>query len=303
MSLASWGLLFTLSVIWGGSFLFAKVAVTEIPPVTLAFLRVAIACAALHLVLRVTGQRFPRDVKTLAAFTVMGLLNNAIPFSLLFWGQAQIAAGLASILNATTPIFTFVIAALWLGQETPAWHRVAGVAVGFSGVALMLSASLAGMSSAPILAQVACLGAAFSYGLAAAFAKTFKKTPPMVSAAGQLTGSTAILFIPALFFAGSWSPAATGALVWMNVLALGLGATALAYLMYFRLLATAGATNASLVTLLIPASAILLGFFFLGERLEPAQLGGLGILLLGLVLLDGRILARLRTPRVDRRTG
>ena len=290
MCLKNWLTLLLLGAIWGGSFLFAKVAVSEIPPLTLVFLRVFLAALALQCVLRVTGTRFPVQPRLLVAFLVMGLLNNAIPFSLIFWGQTAIAAGLASILNATTPIFTFLVAAVVLRQEPVRLHRIAGVLTGFGGVILMLYQSLEEPGHDPLWAQAACLGAAVSYALAAAFARRFRNLPPLVSATGQLSGSTLIMLPVAFLSSAAWSPLATSGLVWLNVLALGLMATAFAYLLYFRLLAEAGATNASLVTLLVPASAILFGNLLLGETLKSYQFAGFGLLLAGLLLLDGRIL-------------
>lgn len=294
MSLRNWILLLLLGAIWGGSFLFAKVAVAEIPPLVLVFCRVAIACVTLHVVLRFTSHRFPVQPSLLAAFLIMGLLNNAIPFSLLFWGQTELSAGLASILNATTPIFTFIVAALLMRQEPVRAHRIAGVLIGFAGVLVMVSPSVTGLGDDPLWAQLACLGGAFSYALAATFARRFRSIPPLVSATGQLSGSTLIMLPVALLTAGNWSPFQTSAIVWLNVLALGIGATALAYLIYFRLLADAGATNASLVTFIVPASAILFGFLALGERLNAYQFAGLGLLLTGLLVLDGRILPKKR---------
>lgn len=293
MTLANWFLLLLLGTIWGGSFLFAKVAVAEIPPLVLVFLRVLIAGLALHVVLRLRGISFPLSPTLLASFLVMGLLNNAVPFSLLFWGQTEISAGLASILNATTPIFTFVIAAVLLQQETVQFHRAAGVVLGIAGVAIMLLPNLTGAGHDPLWAQLACLGAALSYGLAAAYAKRFKDLPPVISATGQLTGSSLIMLPIAVLSSGSWTMTTVSFEVWANVLALGLVATAAAYLIYFRLLADAGATNASLVTLIVPATAILFGVIILGESLTGLQIGGLGLLLLGLLVLDGRILRRL----------
>lgn len=292
MTFRNWILLMVLGAIWGGSFLFAKIAVAEIPPLVLVFLRVAIACCTLHLILSLTGHRFPLEPKLLGSFVLMGLLNNAIPFSLLFWGQTEISAALASILNATTPIFTFLVAALFLKQEPVRLHRIAGVLVGFSGVLVMLSPSVTGLSSDPLWAQLTCLGAAVSYALAASYARTFKHLAPIVSATGQLTGSTLIMLPMAILSADGWSVVETSAFVWGNVLALGIGATALAYLIYFRLLADAGATNASLVTFVIPASAILFGILILNERLTVYHFAGLGLLLAGLFVLDGRILPK-----------
>ncbi|WP_417667624.1 DMT family transporter [Roseibium sp.] len=289
MSLRNWILLLLLGSIWGGSFIFAKVAVAEIPALILVFLRVFSAALALHVVLRIRKLSFPTQPSLLAAFLIMGLLNNAVPFSLLFWGQTEISAALASILNATTPIFTFLIAAIMMRQETINLHRIAGVLTGFAGVVCMLLPSMSGTQDSPLWAQFACLGAALSYGLAAAYARRFKDTPPLVSATGQLTGSSLIMLPLAVMSASSWSPAQTSSLAWVCVIALGLLATAAAYLIYFRLLASAGATNASLVTLIVPATAILFGVTLLGEGLSQAQMFGLTLLALGLIILDGRV--------------
>lgn len=289
MSLINWFMLALLGAIWGGSFLFAKVAVAEIPPLMLVLLRVGIAAATLHFILRLRGERFQDHLSLTGAFLVMGFLNNVVPFSLLFVGQTELSAGLASILNGTTPIFTFVIAAVFLRQEPVKLHRAAGVAIGFLGVAVMLLPTLTGGGDDPLWAQLACLGAAVSYACAAAFAKRFRDTPPMISATGQLTASTLIMLPIVLLGAAAWSPGDTSLIAWANVAALGVLATAGAYLLYFRLLASAGATNASLVTLIVPASAILFGYLLLGERLSGTQLFGFAMLIAGLIVLDGRI--------------
>lgn len=292
MPLRNWIMLAVLGAIWGGSFLFAKVAVAEIPPLVLVFFRVSIACAVLLAVLWYQGL-FGRLEKRLALpFLVMGFLNNAVPFSLLFFGQTAIGAGLASILNATTPVFTVIVSSLLARQETLRAHRVAGVVLGVAGVAVMLSGSLSGLASDPVWAQLCCLGAAVSYACAATFARRFRDVPAQVAATGQLMGSSLIMLPVALYAGANWSPLAPGLTVWANVVALGILATALAYLIYFRLLSEAGATNASLVTLIVPASALFFGWLILGENLGQLQLGGFAILLAGLVVLDGRILQR-----------
>jgi drug/metabolite transporter (DMT)-like permease len=292
MPLRNWIMLAVLGAIWGGSFLFAKVAVAEIPPFVLVFFRVAIACAVLLLVLWRRGMLARLEPKLALPFLVMGLLNNAVPFSLLFLGQTVIGAGLASILNATTPVFTVIVASILVKQEALRPNRVAGVVLGVAGVAVMLSSSLSGFAEDPVWAQLCCLGAAISYACAATFARRFKELPPQVAATGQLIGSSALMLPVALLSAGSWSLADPGPTAWLNVLALGVLATALAYLIYFQLLAEAGATNASLVTLLVPASALFFGWLILGENLSGLQLGGFAILLVGLIVLDGRLLRR-----------
>ncbi|MCX2725409.1 DMT family transporter [Roseibium salinum] len=294
MPLRNWIMLIVLGAIWGGSFLFAKVAVAEIPPFVLVFFRVSIACAFLLVVLwhqRLLGSL---QLRLALPFLAMGLLNNAVPFSLLFLGQTVIGAGLASILNATTPVFTVLVASVLVKQEVLQAHRTAGVVLGVAGVAIMLSSSLAGLANDPLWAQLSCLGAAMSYACAATFAKRFRSLPPQVAATGQLLGSTLIMAPVAFFTATGWSVADPSPTTWANVAALAVLATALAYLIYFRLLSEAGATNASLVTLLVPASALFFGWLILGENLGALQLGGFSVLLIGLVVLDGRIFKRLR---------
>ncbi|WP_422378230.1 DMT family transporter [Roseibium sp.] len=288
MSLRNWILLVVLGAIWGGAFLFAKVAVAEIPPFVLVFLRVFIACTTLMIVLWHQGLLDRLEWRLTGPFLLMGLLNNAVPFSLLFLGQTVIGAGLASILNATTPIFTVVVAGLLVRQESLGMHKIAGVILGVAGVAVMLSSSLSGLATDPLWAQLCCLGAAISYACAATFAKRFRSLPTQVAATGQLLGSSLIMLPVALFTASDWSPFDTSLVAWSNVIALGILATALAYLIYFQLLSDAGATNASLVTLLVPASALFFGWLILGENLSPLQLAGFGVLLAGLVVLDGR---------------
>ncbi len=290
MTLVNWGLLVLLGAIWGGAFLMAKVAVAFIPPLVLVFLRVVSAGSALHIILRLRRLSFPVTPYAMAGFFVMGLLNNAIPFSLLFWGQTEISAGLASILNATTPIFAFLFAAVLLRQEELGFHRIAGVLLGCAGVAVMLAPSLSGFGEDPLWALLACLGAALSYGSAAAFARRFKGMPPIIAATGQLTGSSIIMLPLAAFGMSGWTPSNVPLTVWLVVAALGLIATAGAYLIYFRLLSEAGATNASLVTLVVPASAVIFGSTLLGETLTAYQVLGLCLLFTGLVVLDGRAL-------------
>lgn len=314
MSPRHWLLLLALSLIWGATFPIAKYSVATLPPLVLTFFRVFLAALTLHMVLRLRGIAFPLERRLLGAFLLMGLLNNAIPFSLIFWGQTVLPASLASILNATTPIFTVLVASLVFGQERLAGHRVAGIVIGFLGVAILLAAGLEvgvleGVAEAPPWAQLLCLGGALSYAFAASFAKRFRGMPVLVSAAGQLTGSSIIMAPLALAQAvgviggGSIRFEVAGPGVWLAVAALGVVCTALAYLIYFRLLVEAGATNASLVTLLVPVSACLIGVVALGETLGLPQLAGMGLLLLGLVVLDGRVLRGARAGQAGAGAG
>ncbi|WP_010629861.1 DMT family transporter [Halomonas sp. KM-1] len=290
MGLTQWVLLLTLSVLWGGSFFFVGVAVAELGPLTIVALRVGLAALALHALILLLGQRMPRDPRLWMAFFGMGLLNNMIPFSLIAWGQGHIASGLASILNATTPFFTIVVAHFLTRDEPLTPARLAGVAIGFAGVVYMLGADVHEGATRHSWAQLAVLAGALSYAFAGVFGRRFGALAcsPLVAACGQVTASALVLLPLALLVERFWQQPWPGLDTWAAVLGLALFSTTLAYLIYFRLLASAGATNLLLVTFLIPASAILLGIFVLGERLEWRHLAGMGLIGLGLAVIDGR---------------
>ncbi len=288
MNTREWAILGLLSVIWGGSFFFNGIAVKGLPPLVIVWLRVALAALALHLVLRALGQRLPRDRRIWGAFLVMGLFNNMVPFSLLVWGQTHIAGGLASILNATTPLFTVVVAHVWTSDDRMTGGRVAGILAGVAGVAAMIGPTALGGLGSDLLAELACLGAALSYGISGNFGRRFGRmgVSPLHTAAGQVTASATLLLPIVLLVDRPWALAMPGIGVWIAVAGLALLSTAFAYLLFFRLLATAGASNLSLVTFLVPVSAILLGTLFLGEHLEPRHFAGMA--LIGLAAIDGR---------------
>ena len=296
MTLLEWLLLLTLSVLWGGSFFFGKVALAELPPLTLVLGRVALAAVALNLVVVATGHWMPRDLRLWGAFLIMGALNNFIPFSLIFWGQTEITSSLASILNATTPLWTVVLAHVLTGDERLNSNKLTGVFFGLLGVVVMIGPAALGGLGLNILAQLAVLGAALSYAFAGIFGRRFRRLGvlPLVTASGQLTGSTLMMFPIALVVDKPWTLPALSSTTWGAVTGLALLCTALAYVIYFRLLASAGATNLLLVTFLIPVSALMLGTTILGERLEPRQLAGMVIIGLGLAAINGRLWKRVR---------
>lgn len=299
MGVAEWGLLITLSVLWGGSFFFVGVAVDALPPFTIVALRVGLAAIALNGLVLAKGLSMPASRQLLTAFVAMACLNNMIPFSLIVWGQTHIASGLASILNATTPFFTVIAAHFLTSDEKASGGRLAGVVLGFAGVVLMLGyEALAGLGTSAV-AQLAVLGAAVSYALAGIFGRRFRSlgVPPLIAATGQTTASAVVLVPLALALERPWMLPVPGAPVWGAVVGLALLSTALAYLIYFRVLATAGATNILLVTFLIPVSAILLGTTILGEQLEMKHFAGMGLIGLGLAAIDGRPLGVLRRMR------
>jgi drug/metabolite transporter (DMT)-like permease len=293
MGAADWLLLIALSIVWGGSFFFAKVAVAEVPPLTIVLVRVGLAAIALLVVLRAIGQAMPRDPRVWAAFFGMGLLNNLIPFSLIFWGQTQIGSGLAAILNSTTPLFTVLVAHVLTAEEKLTPKRLVGVVLGIAGVAVMIGPQVLGGLGGAVLAQLAVLGAALSYGFASIFGRRFRALPPMVTATGQVS-ATSVMMLPIVCLVDRpWTLPVPG---WSTVLALvglALLSTAFAYVLYFKLLARVGATNAALVTLLIPPSALMLGSAVLGEALTGRAWAGMALIALGLVALDGRLFVML----------
>src|SRR6266699_3099469 len=304
ISTADWFLLVVLSLLWGGSFFFAKVGLEDLPPLTLALGRVAIAAVILAVLTRVRGERLAPIARAWPTFAVLGLLNCVIPFSLIFWGQTHIPSGLASIFNATTPIFTVVIAHLATRDEKLNAAKLAGIAAGFVGVAVMLGPDVLleiGISEIGISVwgQLACLAAALSYALAGVYGRRLSHHPAALVAAGQLSAATVVLTPLAALIDQPWtlpkpSPAALSALLALAVLS-----TALAYVIYFRILVRAGATNLLLVTFLIPISAILLGTVALGERLAPHHFAGMGLIALGLAAVDGRLVHMVAHDRSD----
>jgi len=304
MTALEWGMLLALSLLWGGSFFFNGVALRELPPITIVALRVGLAAAVLHVVVLGMGQRMPGGRRVWIAFFIMGLLNNAIPITLIGWGQTQIASGLASILNATTPLFGVVVAHALTRDERMTGNRLAGVIVGFLGVVVMIGpAALEGFGVA-VVAQVAVLVAALSYAFAGVYARRFRAlgVTPIATATGQVTASTAMMAPLALMVERPWALAMPSAGVVAAVLALAVLSTVVGYILYFRILASAGATNSLLVTFLIPASAILLGSLFLGERLAPRHFAGLSLIGLGLAAIDGRLLTLARRRLKPRET-
>ena len=292
MSQYEWLLLILLSIVWGGSFFFVGVAVEALPPFTIVALRVSFATLALLAIMHFTGLRMPTSPKIWVAFIFMGILNNVIPFSLIVWGQMQIASGLASILNATTPLFTIVTAHFLTKDEKMTSNKIIGVIIGFSGVVIMLGHELLGGLGDSIFAQLAVLAAAISYSFAGIFGRRFAQSgiKPVVTATGQVTASSLLLIPLALFYDKPFTLPMPGFEIWLAILGLALISTALAYILYFRILSTAGATNLLLVTLLIPVSAILLGTAVLGEQLEAKHLLGMGFISIGLLSIDGRAL-------------
>ena len=292
MDLATWGLLLLLALIWGGSFLFGRIAVQEIPPLAVVFFRVALAAIAIWAWL-LFARGLPKITPWFATAIVgMAVFNNIIPFSLIFYGQQEIGSGLASVVNAMTPIWTVLIANALTSDERLSRRKLAGVLAGFAGVAALMGGdALAGLK-ASALAQAAVLLATVSYGYASVYGKRFKGIDPILVAAGQLAASTVLM---GLYMLASGTltglPIPSQTVVW-SMIGLALPCTAFAYVLFFTILSRAGATNVSLVTFLVPVSGVLLGIVFLGESLLSWHIGGMALIGLGLLILDGRILGK-----------
>jgi len=287
-----WMLLVLLSVVWGGSFFFNGITLREFPTLTIVTARVGLAALALLLLMRMLGQGIQLNRQILKAFFGMSFLNNVVPFSLIVWGQQHIASGVASILNATTPLFTMLVAHWFTTDEKINPRRLLGVLTGMGGVGLMMGLDSMESSGFHLLGQSAILLAAFSYGLAGVYGKRFAQLeiPPLATATGQLCASSMILIPLTLWIDQPWTMTIPSIEGMGSLLGIALLSTALAYVIYFRLLKTAGATNLLLITLLIPVSAIILGVFLLDESLEPQHLSGMGVISLGLLIMDGRLL-------------
>ena len=290
MKPAEWGMLILLSIFWGGSFFFVEIALRDFQPFTLVFLRVTLAALILICVVYIRGQRMPASLRLWGAFLVMGALNNALPFSLIVWGQTRIDSGVASILNATTPIFTVLLAHMFTSDERLTVRKFFGVLIGFLGVYIMLKPELKDGFSWRGLGQLAVLGAACLYGFAGIFGKRFKETSPVVNSAGMLICSSLMMLPLAILIDSPWSFSPSLESV-AAIFCVAIISTVLAYLLYFRILAAAGATNVLLVTFLIPISALLLGVGVLGEVIKVLEYVGMGCIFLGLIVIDGRVLA------------
>lgn len=288
-----WSLLALLSILWGGSFFFNGAALRELPPLTLVFLRVALGAIILLPLLRVQGISFPKGMAGWRAFVAIGLLNNVIPFSLIVIGQTFIPSGLASILNATTPLFTVLVMAA-AGEEALQARRVAGVALGLVGVIILRGWGIETRTEQG-LGILLCLGGALSYGFAALAARRLlKDSPPLGTATFQLMVSTVMMAIVAAAMEQPWRLPVPGPATWLAVLGLATLSTALAYIVFFQIIRRSGATNVMLVTLLIPVTAIFLGWLLLAEPISTHEITGAIVIGSALIVIDGRAVSMLQ---------
>src|SRR5690348_15377664 len=301
MNRGDWLLLLTLAAIWGGAFFFIDVAVQHVPPLTYVWLRVTIAAAAMWTYVKVRGGKLGLPRQVWGAIVVLAILNNALPFALFGWSQTHIASGLASILNATTPIWGVVVAHFFTRDERMTPRRISGVALGFGGVATMIGPALLSDIGTSALAELACVTASLSYALAAVWARRFRRigVAPIAVTTGQLTAGALIMLPVSMIVDQPWTDPLPPLSAWAAITALALFCTAFGYVLYFRLIDRAGATNALLVTLLVPPVAILLGALFLSETLAPQDFIGLGLIALGLAAIDGRLVSYLSGRRLQ----
>ncbi len=298
MSGKEWIFLLVLSILWGGSFFFFKILVADLPLFTVVLGRVGLAALALNVFLFARRDYMPSSVRLWRQFLAMGMLNNVIPFTLIVFGEIRIASGMASILNATTPLFTVIAAHFLTTNERLSWPKALGVLFGFLGVAVLIGPdALSGLAQGDLVGEGACLLAALTYGFAGIYGRRFKGVPPLKVATGQITASTIILLPIAAAVDRPWMLPAPDPHIWAAFLGIALLSTALAYMLYFRILATAGATNLLLVTFLLPISALLLGVLVLGETITGRSFGGMILIGMGLAAIDGRLWRMVRPKR------
>lgn len=290
MTATEWGLLLALSVLWGGSFFFNQVAIADLPTFTVVTARLVLGALILLSVLRIAGKRLPATREAWVAFYVVGLLQNAVPFSLIVWAQGHIGSGVASILNATTPLFTVLLAHVMTDDDKLTPGRLVGILLGLAGVAVMIGIAALQSFGVHVVAQLAMLAATFSYAVSGNFGRRFRTMgiEPLSVATGQLIASSSILLPVMILVERPWVLPMPGLHTMASLVALGALSTALAYVIFFRILSTAGATNLMLVTFLIPVTSILLGVGILGEVLLPRHIAGMALIGLGLAAIDGR---------------
>jgi drug/metabolite transporter (DMT)-like permease len=290
MRLTEWLLLMVLSVLWGGAFFFVGVIGTTLPPFTVVLGRNGLAALALLAYVRLRGGHMPTSLWLWGAFLVMGALTSLIPHSLIVWGQRHIASGLAAILVSTTPLFSVILTHFLTDEERMTSNRVAGVLLGLAGVVVMIGPeALVGLGHHG-LAQLAVLGAALAYACSGVYGRRFAAFSPVVAAAGQIIGTTALVLPLALVLEQPWTFHPT-LVTWGALLGLALLSTAAAGLLFFRILAVSGTTNVMLVNFLVPISAVLLGRLVLGEQLNWTAFAGMALIFMGLATIDGRLLS------------
>ncbi len=299
MGRLEWVLFLFLSFLWGASFFFYKLLVT-LGPLTVVLGRMGIAAIAMNLILVGRGERLPKGAQWWPYF-IMAALGNVFPFAMFAFSERHISSGLASIINATTPMFTVIVAHFWTHNEKFAWNKAVGVVCGLVGVSIVIGPSvLSEFGGKSLLGELACLAASISYGFAGVYGRRFSGQSLYAVVTAQMTAATILVLPLTAIFEQPWTQPMPSLTVWSALIGIALASTVLAYLIYFHILAKAGATNISLVTFLVPVSALFLGVVFLGESLSTDTIAGMLVIGLGLAAIDGRPLAWLRRPSTVR---
>ncbi|WP_249201735.1 DMT family transporter [Acetobacter thailandicus] len=291
-----WIMLAVLAFLWGASFFFFKIMVAaHLPVFLIVFGRVFIAALILNIWLMIKRDMLPHSWAMWRDFIILGIFNNAVPFALIVCGEQRLSSGLASILNATTPVFTIIVAHFYTETEKLSLPKIAGIAAGFAGVMILVGGDL---FSAPgghsLVGELASLGAAVSYAIGGVFGKRFSAIPPLKIATGQITSAALVLLPLVLLFDHPWQLPMPGLDVWGALIGISFFSTVIGYILFFHILAVAGATNVLLVTFLVPVTALLLGWGILGEVITARSLLGMAVIGLGLASIDGRIFKYLK---------
>jgi len=296
MSLSDIITLLILSALWGGSFFFVEILVAHLPPLTIVTAQVTLAALALWIIVWTLKLPTPKTWQHWRGLALIGLLNNALPFCLIVWGQTQISSSLASILNATTPFFTVLIAGAILMDEALTKMKFIGVIIGLLGTIILIGPDALMGQTDSLLGQLAVIAAALSYAIAGVYARRFKtwQLSPLIIATGQVTMASLILLPLTLILDQPWENASLAMSAVLALCGLAFFSTVIAYILYFRLIERAGATNAALVTFLVPISASLLGVIILGENFTALHALGMGLIALGLLIMDGRMMRYIR---------
>jgi drug/metabolite transporter (DMT)-like permease len=293
-----WSLIALQSMLWGSAYFFIEIAQPELPPLTIAALRTVPAALTLLVIVLSLGYRLPATLAEWWLFMLFAMFNSILPFALIVWGQARATGGMAAILNASAPLFGIFLAHIITHDEKLSWHKLIGILVGMAGVVVLLGEQFVFGSAADVVARLALLAAPLMYVCANLFARVrLAHYPAFVVAVMQMIGAVLVAMPLAFAIDQPWrlptpSWAALGA-----ILGMGLFGSAFASLCHFTILQRAGATNASLVTLLIPVTPIALGWVFLGETLTPRDMLGALTIAAALIIIDGRLFGLSRGGR------
>ncbi len=289
MPLSQWLQLLALAVIWGSSYMLLGLALRELPPLTIVMLRLGIAALVMVAVVQALRLAWPVSFRAWLPFLVMGLFNNVIPFTAIGYGQLEIASGLTSVIVATTPLWTLLLSRAFVAGTRIGGLQVAGILFGIVGVCVLFGPEILAGKRTTLFGMMLVLSAAVSYGCAGAWGGRLRAVPPMVSTGCQLICSALVMAAVAVAVDKPWTLAMPGGTTVFAVLVLAVISTALAYVVFYRVLAASGGTNAMLVTLMMPPISIWLGIVVLDETFTMRYAMGALIIAAGLVVIDGRL--------------